>query len=688
MQGYIGKAAPFPRAAYCFLALSRWIRTTTLLLLGISLLHARAEAQTGPDRLPTLTTIGAVHRLSAIEASRYYPVRATAVITYYDPYLSHHPGQPVVMVTDATGSIYVSLAVAPLHPLKAGMLVEVTGRSDPGDFGPNISKGHIRVLGRSALPPNPPKETMTHLLTGVEDTQWVELEGLVKSVQRSGENITLKLSTGDGEVAATTVREPGADYDALVDAMVRIHGIASSLFNHRRQILGVQLLFPFMAAVSVEESASPLPFRLPVTPIANLMQYIPGHAVNHRLHMRGIVTLFWPGRMLCVEDDSGSLCAGTEETIPLVAGDMVDIVGFPQIGNVTPTLTDTTYRALPGAYRVPVSPLNASQAFAGEHDAQLVQIDGRVIAHDSAAEDPTLQVSSGNFTFPVILPRSADARNLLNLENGSLIRITGICSVQADAKIFTRHDGYPVTKFFQIMLRSSSDVVVLRKPSWWTTGHTLRVVAAAFGTALGILCWLFYLQVQVKKQADLLEFQATHDGLTGLWNRRAVLDLLRREFDMAARTNKRIGVVMLDADHFKRINDTYGHLAGDAVLKELAKRIQGALRSYDLTGRYGGEEFLAVLPGCTEEDVLMCAERIRLSVASQPILAEGSELAVTVSLGTAILDPLLNTQRDALAAADGALYQAKHSGRNRVVSAYLAPQPQVDAPASTLQLGH
>jgi diguanylate cyclase (GGDEF)-like protein len=688
VQGYIAIAAPAGRAVYWFLAASRWMRTTALLLLGTSLLNARANAQTGTGPLPTLTTIGAVHQLSFKEASRYYPVHATAVITYYDPYLSHHPGRPCVMVTDATGSIYLSLAADIRRPLKAGMLVEVTGRSDPGDFAPNISQARIRVMGRSALLANPPQKTMTQLLTGAEDSQWVELEGLVKSVQKSGENITLKLSTGDGEIAATTVREPGADYDALVDAVVRIHGIARSLYNHHRQIFGVQLLFPSLEAVSVEEAASSRPFTQPVTPIANLMRYTPGRTINHRLHVRGTVTLFWPGRLLCVEDDSGSFCAGTAETIPLTPGDLVDVVGFPQVGNVSPTLTDTTYRALPGAYRVSVSHLDASEAFGGEHDAQLVQIEGRLIAHESAAEDPTLQVSSGKFTFPVVLPRSADAQNLLKLEKGSLIRITGICSVQADAKVFTRHDGYPVTKFFEIMLRSSADVVVLRKPSWWTTGHTLRVVAAAFGTALCTLCWLMYLQMQVKKQADLLEFQATHDGLTGVWNRRAVLDLMRREYDIAARSNKMIGVVMLDADHFKRVNDTYGHLAGDAVLKELAKRIQGAIRSYDLTGRYGGEEFLIVLPDCTEEDVLICAERVRVAVASQPILAEGSELMVTVSLGTAILDPLINTQRDALAAADSALYQAKHFGRNRVVSGYQAPDTRVNAPTSNLQLKH
>jgi two-component system cell cycle response regulator len=159
--------------------------------------------------------------------------------------------------------------------------------------------------------------------------------------------------------------------------------------------------------------------------------------------------------------------------------------------------------------------------------------------------------------------------------------------------------------------------------------------------------------------------------------------MMRREFEIAARSNSNIGVIMLDVDHFKRVNDTRGHLAGDAVLREIANRIQGAIRSYDLAGRYGGEEFLVVLPDCGAERIQKCAERIRASVADEPIPAEGSYLTVTVSAGTAVLDPALGTESDALAVADSALYQAKNAGRNRVVAAAwergLSPLAPVDS---------
>ncbi len=176
------------------------------------------------------------------------------------------------------------------------------------------------------------------------------------------------------------------------------------------------------------------------------------------------------------------------------------------------------------------------------------------------------------------------------------------------------------------------------------------------------------LHAEQLKAREELHIQATHDGLTGTWNRNAILDLLHREYEQAARSGSTIGIIMLDVDHFKQVNDTYGHLAGDHVLVEAARRMHEAVRSYDLVGRYGGEEFLVVSPDCDREQIQICAERIRLAMAERPVLALDAKIAITVSAGTAVLAPRLNTEKDALAAADTALYSAKSRGRNQVVS--------------------
>jgi two-component system, cell cycle response regulator len=174
------------------------------------------------------------------------------------------------------------------------------------------------------------------------------------------------------------------------------------------------------------------------------------------------------------------------------------------------------------------------------------------------------------------------------------------------------------------------------------------------------------LQEDLIRAREDLRFQATHDVLTGIWNRRAVLDLLHREIERAARFHASTGVLMLDLDHFKKINDTYGHLTGDAVLKETAQRITQVVRSYDFVGRYGGEEFLVLLPGCNKEQAEHSGERIRLAVTATPVFAAGSEIPVTISIGaTATIG---GPETEVLAIADAALYQAKSAGRNRTVA--------------------
>ncbi|RMF88784.1 MAG: diguanylate cyclase [Nitrospinota bacterium] len=175
------------------------------------------------------------------------------------------------------------------------------------------------------------------------------------------------------------------------------------------------------------------------------------------------------------------------------------------------------------------------------------------------------------------------------------------------------------------------------------------------------------LQAKLIEAREALRVQATHDFLTGLWNRAAIFDLLRQELARAEREKRMLAIAVMDLDHFKCINDTYGHLVGDTVLRETVQRIRPLLRIYDALGRYGGEEFLLVLPGCDALEAVRVAERIRVEICQTPIKAEGKEVAVTCSLGVAIFDPARPMDMDAcIRTADRALYQAKSNGRNRV----------------------
>jgi two-component system, cell cycle response regulator len=196
------------------------------------------------------------------------------------------------------------------------------------------------------------------------------------------------------------------------------------------------------------------------------------------------------------------------------------------------------------------------------------------------------------------------------------------------------------------------------------------------------------LQQQLIQAREALRFEATHDALTGVWSRGATLHLLGNEMQRGIRANSSTGILMVDLDHFKNVNDTYGHLIGDEVLKEAANRISQAVRSYDFVGRYGGEEFLAILANCTLDDLRMVAERIRAAVADLPIATRTASVKATVSIGAVVTSRAAH-ELESLAAADSALYQAKRSGRNRVVIGCCEPGRVLeDQFARSTVLGH
>ena len=169
---------------------------------------------------------------------------------------------------------------------------------------------------------------------------------------------------------------------------------------------------------------------------------------------------------------------------------------------------------------------------------------------------------------------------------------------------------------------------------------------------------------------EKLRVLARYEALTEIYNRGTILETLQQELSRGARDGSSVAVIMLDLDKFKHINDRHGHLAGDAVLREATRRIRAELRPYDALGRYGGEEFLVVLPGCRESSACEVAERVRRCLAADPIDSEAGYIPITASLGAAGTDkwPLYQPDR-LIAVADAALYRAKRAGRNCVLAA-------------------
>ena len=205
-------------------------------------------------------------------------------------------------------------------------------------------------------------------------------------------------------------------------------------------------------------------------------------------------------------------------------------------------------------------------------------------------------------------------------------------------------------------------------------------VATVMGWALSVLLWRNFVTISLqqgqlaKVNADLqskqrdLERLTRLDGLTGLYNRNTFVELTRLELDRAQRQGSSTSILLLDLDHFKRVNDTWGHPAGDAVLKNVAALVTGTIRSTDLAGRLGGEEFIILLPGTSAASARMLAEKVRARLEANPTRFESTVIRSTASIGLSGTTPAEKLTFDTLYNdADKALYLAKQRGRNRVV---------------------
>jgi diguanylate cyclase (GGDEF)-like protein len=198
------------------------------------------------------------------------------------------------------------------------------------------------------------------------------------------------------------------------------------------------------------------------------------------------------------------------------------------------------------------------------------------------------------------------------------------------------------------------------------------------------------LEDRLVEARESMRFQATHDPLTALWNRGVIAELLSHEIERSRREKSCTVIMLCDVDHFKQVNDRYGHGTGDDVLKELAQRLQHSVRSYDMVGRFGGEEFLVILNKCDPCSALTRAENLRAAISKKPFQTRSGPLDITISVGVALSTHFKNkTLDEILAATDAAMYAAKSAGRNCVRTAQRTMNSNEDAsPEASPTLTH
>ncbi len=268
----------------------------------------------------------------------------------------------------------------------------------------------------------------------------------------------------------------------------------------------------------------------------------------------------------------------------------------------------------------------------------------------------------------MLVPAFYPERGLLDLTNLLLLvaAITTMLAAVHAAFRGGRQAGFYLLAWVPLFLVTMLRVIQVEmhwvQPFWLEYGFSFAVAFAAVMVPLG----LADRTLAARRERDQANRLAEHDSLTGVLNRRAILARLRVAFTEARRASKALAVLFLDIDHFKRINDSYGHSAGDACLKAVMAEIADELRQGDYVGRYGGEEFLVVLPGAGGTNGSVIAERIRRRIEGIQLTIADTQCRVQVSIGVAALYHDVATPDELIERADSALYQAKTDGRNRV----------------------
>lgn len=794
-----------------------WWMTPTVVFCQAAPRSQSAPAPTAARSEPaqpaseTLTTVAQVRATQASTDRTSRPVELHGILTYYQPV------QGQIFIQDATGGIYV---VPPPNPpaLLPGDEVTVRGTTVPS-FSTNIRSSEIQFERKGQFP-GPPPMSWRELLQRSTDCRYVSISGTVRSA-------TLQLAAGQSAVNAIRRREgapaqggqaaASADQFAayllidlqmdggsvrvhlqnpgkitplsLLDAEVKFDGVAGGLFDGKFQQLGAELWVSSADHMQVLKPAPGNPATSPLSDIARIESDSYVRDESQRVHVRGSVVLYQPGLQLVVETpDRQSVLIDTYEQSPLQTGQVVDVLGFPNPHQYSPDYSESIGQAnvLPTQQIRPIEPISATwdEAITGQHPYDLISMEGTLAAEVKERHQDTLVIKTGTHVFSAMLQRTVwnqdfDQLSLPEYQIGSRVRVTGICFVHAGGP-------WSTPRWFEMEMRTPSDVVVLADPGWWTVSHLLYLSATLLGLVLAALIWAMLLQKKVRHQSEHIRVSAETDaarerriarlekeraqvleainskqnledvlqmilqlvsgqlgdrtcwcelpngtrvgeppeGGPGVLVRRDILSSVgerlgcvvlsgaevfdphagevmemgaslaalaidnrrlyetlvhRSQYDQltnaanrfllesrldevigyANRNQTKFALIYIDLDHFKSVNDDYGHRVGDLFLQQVAQRFSESLRGMDTLARVGGDEFIALIPVVrTRAEVEEIGQRLSRCMDT-PLSIEGHLVKGSASLGIAIYPEDGMSKEELKRVADAAMYLQK-----------------------------
>lgn len=517
--------------------------------LFIAVVTAAAPAQ-------PLRTVAEVRQLSPEVARDGRPVIVRGVVTLAQP------GRSVHFQDDTGGTVVFGIAEEQTPPV--GALVEIEGVTSAGSFVAGVNARQIRNLGDAPLP-KPVRVDYQELASGRRVYERVELEGIVRQLEPARDSQTkLWLAMGDRRIEVQFFAPVPVEAAGLVDAKVRVDGVAAVFVNDSRQPIAPHLRVAYFDHVSVLERA-PDPASLPLTPMGELLRFSPeGHA-GHRVRVRGVVTLHRPGVELFIQDEQEprGLFVQTSQTDALRPGDMVEALGFPAMGVFSAFLEDAIFQRVGEQEPLKPTPVGVPQILRGSLDAVLVTINARLLEVVREPSEWTLVMQVNNQVFQARAPRP-DLDYLCGaLRTGSRLRLTGIARTKEP--LFPPAGVQTRARSFDLLLRDAGDAVVLSAPSWWTAERLATALLVALALLAAALGWVTLLRRRVAQQVEIIRARVAHEAMLEERQRmaREIHDTLAQSF-----AGVRFQMEAVDANLPESAGTARAHLAAALQMAE------------------------------------------------------------------------------------------------------------------------
>jgi signal transduction histidine kinase len=458
---------------------------------GIELMEPQRETaetkEASAAGLPLLVSASEIHRLKREEAQRGYPVKIRGVIT--SVLLEHQ----AFTIQDSTRGIYViDFSESRSDLPHIGEFLEVEGMTDPGLFAPVVNARRVRTLGAGDLP-EPVHPTRDQLMNGSLDAQYVEIQGILTSVQDDG----VTLLTPDGRIKSE-LRVAGLttqDLERYEDALIRVRGCLFASWDYVTHQVKVDEVRIYGAALTVEQPAPADLFAIPRKTASELLLFDPQAGVFQRVKVSGQIIHQRESEFFMMDGSNGVRFIA-KHPAGLQVGDLVDVVGFPELSSAAPVLREAVVRKTGQAALPQARAIGADDLIRANLDATQVRVKALLVNHRSTPTEQALEMRVGLRSFLATLP--GPDKDIRAIPVGSQLELTGTCVIQG-----VNQD----VASFGLLLNSPLDVAVLARPPWWTLQKMLVILGALACVLAVTVLWITQLRRKVEQRSAELEIQ-------------------------------------------------------------------------------------------------------------------------------------------------------------------------------------